>query len=84
MSYHIFDFNKEGNDKSSPQYNFDDVIIGKKIKIDIDNNIYYIYYNDMNLTMAPKEIYIKLPKIRLIYSMANHKYNQIKIPIYPN
>jgi hypothetical protein len=82
MSYHIFDFNNK--DIIEPQYNFDNIIIGKRIKIDVDNNIYYIYYNDPDLVSAPKEIYIRLPKIRLIYNMANHKYNQLKIPIYPN
>jgi hypothetical protein len=79
MSYHLIDFNS-----SSLEYNFDNVIIGKKIKLDNDNSMYRIYYNMDESTESPKEIYIKLPRIRLIYSLANNKYNTIKIPIYPN
>lgn len=78
MSYYLIDFTSKTND-----FNFDNLIIGKKIKIDQDNAKYYIYYqNDQSDT--PKEIYIRLPVIRLIYPMGNHKYNQILLPIYPN
>lgn len=78
MSYYLIDFTSKTND-----FNFDNLIIGRKIKIDQDNAKYYIYYqNDQSDT--PKEIYIRLPILRLIYSMANHKFNQLSIPIYPN
>ena len=78
MSYYLIDFTSNTND-----FNFDNLIIGRKIKIDQDNAKYYIYYqNDQADT--PKEIYIRLPILRLIYSMANHKFSQLSIPIYPN
>jgi hypothetical protein len=78
MSYYLIDFTTKNND-----FVFDNIIIGRKIKIDQDNAKYYIYYqNDQSDT--PKEIYIRLPILRLIYSLANHKYNQVSIPIYPN
>jgi hypothetical protein len=76
MSYYLIDFNSEIN------YDFDNIIIGNKIKIDEIRSKYYIYYQPDNDN--PKEIFLKLPKIRLIYSLANQKYNQVKIPIYPN
>jgi hypothetical protein len=78
MSYYLIDFSSKTND-----FNFDNLIIGKKIKIDQDNAKYYIYYKDVQ-SDTPKEIYIRLPIIRLIYLMGNHKYNQISLPIYPN
>jgi hypothetical protein len=78
MSYYLIDFSKLTND-----YNFftDNLIIGKKIKLDQHNRKYYIYYK---LPDTLNEIYIKLPKIRLLYNMANCKYNKLSIPIYPN
>ena len=78
MSYHLIDFTlKDIN------FEFDNLIIGKKIKVDQDISKYYIYYQNEQ-SEIPKEIYIRLPIIRLIYSMANHKFNQLSIPIYPN
>jgi len=77
MSFHLIDFSTKFD------WNFDNFIIGKKIKKDQDNGKYYIYYQpDPNET--PKEIYLKLPKLRLIYNIGNYKYNQLSIPIYPN
>ena len=73
MSYHLIDFES---------FNFDNLIIWKKIISDQDNLKYYIYYQQENET--PKEIYIKLPRLRLIYNLANQKFNQLNIPIYPN
>jgi hypothetical protein len=78
MSYYLIDFNN-----SKIDFSFDQIIIGRKIKMDQDNCKYYIYYQtDSN--DVPKELYLKLPKLRLIYNLANHKYNQLSIPIYPN
>lgn len=78
MSYHLIDFTQDNID-----FNFDNLIIGKKI-----NSKYYIYYltsNENNdIIEEPKELYIKLPKIRLIYKLGNSKYNQENIPLYPN
>ena len=78
MSYHLIDFTQDKID-----FNFDNLIIGKKI-----NSKYYIYYqttNDNNdIIEEPKEIYLKLPKIRLIYKLGSSKYNQENIPLYPN
>lgn len=78
MSYYLIDFSKKSND-----FSFDNLIIGKRIKIDQDNCKYYIYYQSEE-TETPSEIYIKLPKIRLIYHMGNHKFDKLSIPIYPN
>jgi hypothetical protein len=79
MSYHLIDFSSKIND-----YNFDNIIIGRKVKIDEDNAKYYIYYQKEQDLKSPNEIYIRLPTLRLIYGLANHKYNQVNIPIYPN
>ena len=75
MSNFLVDINTE--------FNFDNVIIGKKINQSDSSSKYYIYYqSEPNET--PKEIFIKVPKTRLLYSLANHKYDQVTIPIYPN
>lgn len=78
MSYYLIDFSKKTND-----FNFDNLIIGKKITTDQENGKYYMYYQT-NEMETPSEIYIKLPKIRVIYHMGNYKYDKISIPIYPN
>jgi hypothetical protein len=44
---------------------------------------YYLYCQN-EMSENPKEIYIRVPRLRLIYNMANQKYSMIKIPIYPN
>jgi hypothetical protein len=75
MSYHLVDITKENTQ-------FNEVVIGKKINLD-NISKYYIYCKS-NDSDDPKEIYIKVPKVRLIYSLGNQKYNQIKVPIYPN
>ena len=62
------------------KFDYEHLLIGKKIKIDQTNSKYYIYYNVSNLQ---NEIYIKTPKIRLIYNLANSKYSNLSIPIYP-
>jgi hypothetical protein len=77
MSYYIVDLSQLDN---TVEFNFDYLLIGKKIKIDQTNSKYYIYYNVSNLQ---NEIYIKTPKIRLIYNLANSKYSNLSIPIYP-
>ena len=71
MSYYLYNFEEE--------IDFDKIIIGDKIKLENDTFRYYIYYLDD----TPKDFYIKLPPIKLIYSYKNNKYNQIKIPLYP-
>jgi hypothetical protein len=75
MSYHLVDITKEDT-----QYS--EVVIGKKINLD-NMSKYYIYCKSNEMD-DPKEIYIKVPKLRLIYNLANQKYSQVKIPIYPN
>lgn len=71
MSYYVIDMK---------EFSFDNVVIGRKIPSETVSK-YYMYYNDNNII---KEIYIRLPKLRLIYPMGNNKYTQIKVPIYPN
>ena len=79
MDYYLIDFNKENN------YTFDNVIIGKKIICSSTENIfkYYIYYSDDNKN-SPKIIYIKVPKIRLMYKLGQNNYKQERIVLYPN
>ena len=78
MSYYLIDLSNK-----SPDFNFDDFIIGKKIRYDNERYRHYIYIqNEMSET--PKEIYIRLPKIRLLYNIANNKFKQLSIPLYPN
>lgn len=77
MSYHLINF-----DNQETNFDFENFIIGRKIPIDDDLSKYYIYYQDDENT-APKEIYLKVPILRLIYSLSNLKYNQINIPVYP-
>lgn len=78
MSYYLLDFTNKKND-----FDFDNLVIGRKIKMDQDSCKYYIYYQTES-SETPKEIYIRLPNLRLIYNLANHKFNQVNIPIYPN
>ena len=79
MNYYLIDFNEDNT------YTFDNVIIGKKITTNNNDNIskYYIYYFENNINISPQIIYIKIPKIRLIYKIGNSKYNQEKILLYP-
>jgi hypothetical protein len=74
MSYYLIDFNK------TIDFNFDNLIIGRKIE-NGDSSKYYIYYLDEDI---PKEIYIRLPTLRLIYGLGNRKYDMVNIPLYPN
>jgi len=71
MSYYLFEIDNE--------IDYNNIIIGKKIKFE-NTSRYYIYYLDLK----PKEMYIRLPSIRIINSYKNNKYNQIKLPIYPS
>ena len=75
MSYYLVDFTKK-----EPKFDFDDLIIGKKINTDQKYSKYYIYYEENNIA---SELYIKLPKIRNIYNISNYKYNTLNLPIYP-
>jgi hypothetical protein len=77
MAYYLLKL-EEYND-----FDFTKLIIGKKISIDDTLSKYYIYYQE-NENSEPKEIYIKLPKLRVIYKLGNSKFNQENIPIYPN
>ena len=74
MSYYLIDFTKDQH------FDFDNLIIGKKINSDQNYSKYYIYYNHNDTS---SEIYIKIPKIRSIYNLGNYKFNSINVPIYP-
>ena len=74
MSYYLIDLNKDIED-----FDYNKIVIGDEIKMDNNTGRKYLYYLDDK----PKEIYIKMPFIRLIYNYQNTKYNQIKLPIYP-
>ena len=81
ISCHLIDFN------NIQDINFENIIIGRRIATDNDSSKYYIYYQDIRLESSlesPKEIYLRLPRLRLIYPLSNQKYSQVKIPIYPN
>ena len=73
MSYHVIDFN------DNIDFDYDNILIGKRISNDDETAKYYMYY----VLDSPKELYIKLPKIRYIYNLVNYKYNQLNIPLYP-
>jgi hypothetical protein len=77
-------------DKSNiDKVDFDNIIVGTKIQTSDTNSKHYLYYHSQGLSPAngqgssPKDIYIRLPKVRLIYNLANSKYNQLSIPLYP-
>ena len=73
MSYYLLDFN------NNIEFDYDKILIGKKISNDEETAKYYMYY----IIDSPRELYIKLPKIRYIYNLGNYKYNQLNIPLYP-
>lgn len=75
-SYQLVDITKE-------ETIFNHIVIGKKISTNDSMAKYYLYCQN-EMSEVPKEIYIRVPRLRLIYSMANQKYSMIKIPIYPN
>jgi hypothetical protein len=75
-SYQLVDITKE-------ETIFNHIVIGKRISTN-DNMARYYLYCQNEMSEVPKEIYIRVPRLRLIYSMANQKYSMIKIPIYPN
>lgn len=77
MSYYLINLEIESDIEN---FNLDNIIIDNKIEIDSDNYKYLLYYLDNDI---PKEIYIKLPKIRLVNDWINLKYNQLKIRITP-
>ena len=72
MSYYLIDIDTK--------LDFSKIIIGNTININEELQKVYIYYLDD----TPKELFIKIPPVRLIYNYKNLKYNQIKLPIYPN
>lgn len=79
MSYYLIDFSSTDN---IINFDFDNIIIGKKIKTEHVSK-YYIYYQN-DTSSVPQNIYIRLPKLRNIYNLGNNKFNQLNIPIYPN
>jgi len=72
MSYYLIDIDTE--------LDFNKLIIGNTLHINDDLQKVFIYYMDE----TPKEIYIKIPPLRLIYNYKNLKFSQIKLPIYQN
>lgn len=75
-SYQLVDITKEDSI-------FNHIVIGNKLSTTDNMSKYYLYCQN-EMSEVPKEIYIRVPRLRLIYSMANQKYSMIKIPIYPN
>jgi hypothetical protein len=75
-SYQLVDITKD-------ETMFNNIVIGKKISTNDNISKYYLYCQN-EMSEIPKEIYIRVPRLRLIYNMANQKYSMIKIPIYPN
>lgn len=71
MSYYILNINDD--------IDFNNIILGKEVKISDNISKIYLYWLDNK----PKDIYIKMPSVRLIYNFKSLKFNQIKIPIYP-
>ncbi len=71
MSYHIL--------KHSD--NIDNIIIGNRLKSDDVYSKYYMYYLKGEELC---EMYIKTPKLRLIYPLNHLKFSQISVPLYPD
>lgn len=71
MSYSILNINDD--------IDFNNIILGKEVKVSDNISKIYLYWLDNK----PKDIYIKMPPVRLIYNFKNLKFNQIKIPVYP-
>ena len=74
MTHYLIDIN------NIDSFIFDNIIISKRIDLNENKSKYYIYYNNNDI---PKEMYIRIPSVRLLYTIADHKYNQIKIPLTP-
>ena len=72
MSYFIIDINTE--------FDINKIILGTPVIVNDELTKVYIYYLDNDV---PKELFLKVPPLRLIYSYKNLKFNQIKLPIYP-
>lgn len=68
-------------EKEIPNIEFDinNLLIDQKIEIGIGSYKYLLYYDKNNA----KEIYIKTPKIRLIYDWNTLKYSQVKLRLTP-
>jgi hypothetical protein len=75
-NYQLVDITKE-------ETVFNHIVIGRKISTNDNMSKYYLYCQN-EMSEVPKEIYIRIPRLRLIYNMGNQKYSTIKIPIYPN
>ena len=71
MSYYILNINED--------IDFNNIIIGKEVKISDNISKIYLYWHDTK----PKDIYIKTPSLRIIHNFKHLKFNQIKMPIYP-
>jgi hypothetical protein len=65
--------------ENEKQYDFDNFIIDDKIIISDDANKYLIFYDKNNA----KELYLKIPRIRLTFDWTNMKYNNIKLRLTP-
>ena len=74
MSYYLIDLEKD------IEFDFDKLIIDTKIDLENNGSKYLLFYLDKN---EPKEIFVKLPKLRLTYDWKNFKYNQLKIRVTP-
>ncbi len=75
MTRFLIDFDNKIN-----EFNKDKIIIDDKIKIS-DNNYKYLLYCDNN--NSANEIFIKTPKIKVLYDFSNTKYSQLKLRITP-
>ncbi len=73
MSYFIVDFEKE------KKYDFDDIVIDEKITISEDSSKYLIFYDKDNA----KELYLKIPRVRLTFDWTIMKYNNLKLRLTP-
>lgn len=76
MSYYLLDFDK---DKDIEDFDINNLLVDSKIEINKENFMYPIFY----VKDEAKELFIKLPKIRVLYDWDNLKYNNLKIKISP-
>jgi hypothetical protein len=75
MTRFLIDFDNNIN-----EFNQDKIIIDDRIKINEDNYKYLLYYDNNN---SANEIFLKTPKIKVLYDFTNIKYSQLKLRITP-
>ncbi len=78
MNYYIVDCNNK-----NIEFKFDNIILDDNIPISENRFKSIIYYSEIiDGKKYLKDLYIKTPKIRLEYDLANNKFNQLKLKLF--